>query len=368
MISGAEVRKLAVVHASEPTLLSLYLAVELDPAQLRGLPARARGLLARPAGTPGELRDEDREKVLAKIAMLGRDWLGHGVAIFSCAAIGLFEVYRLPAGPPERAVVGVRPHIRPLLAAVQRHPAYRVAVVDRRHAWVLAIDGDEISTVAGSDAATMPSPGFGGWYGLEAYRVHQRVIELARHHYHVTAGILAELNRRGEQPLVIGGHRDGIRQLLGSLPPDARDAFAGSFAADTHALTPARVLELAGPVVTRWAESRAQRLAAELAHAPSSRAAAGLEACLAAVNADAAEVLVVPDDGLVPGYVCGRCGALSIEADECQDWGTAATPVPDLIEEMITRTLEEGGQVYIVRDTPGPAARLRFPLGRPAQA
>jgi hypothetical protein len=362
MITGAEVRKLAAIHAAEPALLSLYLAVQLDPAQLRELPARARGLLARPAGPAGQLRDADREQVLAKVAMLGRDWLGHGVAIFSCDSIGLFEVYRLPDDPPERAVVGVRPHIRPLLAAVQRHPAYRVAVVDRRHAWVLAIDGDDISTVAASDATTVPSPDFGGWYGLDAYRVHERVIELARHHYHATAGILAQLARQGEQPLVIGGHRDGIRQLLGSLPPRARDAFAGSFAADTHALTPARVRELAGPVVTRWAESRAQRLAAEIARMPSSRAATGLEACLAAVNADAAEVLVAPDDGLVAGYVCGRCGALGIDADECQDWGTAAMPVPDLIEEMITRTLEEGGQVIIARDAPSPAARLRFPL------
>ena len=65
----------------------------------------------------------------------------------------------------------------------------------------------------------------------------------------------------------------------------------------------------------------------------------GLPACLAAVNARAVEHVVVPDDGLVPGYLCGRCGLLGVAADDCPDWGTAAQPVPDLIDEMVHRTL-----------------------------
>jgi hypothetical protein len=65
------------------------------------------------------------------------------------------------------------------------------------------------------------------------------------------------------------------------------------------------------------------------------------------------ETLVVPYDGLVPGYECGRCGALGLAADCCPDWGTAALPVPDLIEEMVSRTLEDGGRVLVVHDPPG---------------
>ena len=42
MISWAEADKLARVHAPEPTVLSLYLTVPVDPAKLRGLPARSR--------------------------------------------------------------------------------------------------------------------------------------------------------------------------------------------------------------------------------------------------------------------------------------------------------------------------------------
>jgi hypothetical protein len=356
MITFAEVKKLAAVHVAEPTLLSMYLAVPLDPAQLRELPARASELLA------GRLGDADRERVLAKVAALGKDWLGHGLAIFYCSGTGLSGIYQIPSHPRECAMLGTRPHIRPLLAAIQASPAYWVAVVDRRRAWVLAIDWDGIATVADTAAVTMPSPSFGGWYGLEAHRVHERVVQLSRRHYRATADTLAQLAREGEQPLVIGGHHDVVRQLLGSLPPSVRDMFAGSFAADTHGLTPARVRDLAAPVVSRWAADRVQRLVAGLRVLRPERVATGLDACLTAVNAGAAEILVVPEDALIAGYVCGRCGALATGADECPDWGTAAQPVPDLLEEMIVRTLECDGQAFVVQDTQETTiAKLRYP-------
>jgi hypothetical protein len=48
-----------------------------------------------------------------------------------------------------------------------------------------------------------------------------------------------------------------------------------------------------------------------------------------------------------------------------RNWGTAALPVPDVIEEMVTRTLQDGGQVCPVHDGLSRiAARLRFPVAQ----
>ncbi len=59
------------------------------------------------------------------------------------------------------------------------------------------------------------------------------------------------------------------------------------------------------------------------------------------------------------------CGALSIDADDCPDWGTAALRVPDLIEEMVSRVLEDGGEISVICDGSSPiAARLYFPVER----
>ena len=121
----------------------------------------------------------------------------------------------------------------------------------------------------------------------------------------------------------------------------------------------------------RWAalercpEQRARPSAADeiLSSPPGTSVAIGLPGLLAAVNACAVQTLIVPEDGLVPGYECGRCGALSTDADSCPDWGTAALPVPDVIEEMVTRALEDGAQIWVIRGTHSPvAARLYFPV------
>ena len=229
MITRAEVEELGARHGVEPAMLSLYLAVPPRPALLAPLAARADELIAAAETADGVRRpsgERDRDAVRETLARCCRDWPGRTVAIFACAEAGLLEVIPLPGLVREQAVLGIRPHIRPLLAALQRCPDSRAL--------------DEV---------------------------------------------------------------------------------------------------LAAP--------------------PGASAAIGLPACLAAVNACAVQTLIVPEDGLVPGYECGRCGALSTDADSCPDWGTAALPVPDVIEEMVTRVLEDGAQIWVIRGAHSPvAARL----------
>ncbi len=226
MISRAEVDKLLEVRAAGSALLSLYLWVLLDPAELRGLPAHAGELFALAArdgtGVPAPVRvgAADAQAVRGLLAFRARDWLGHTVAIFACAELGLAEAIPLPCQLQERAVLAARPHVRPLLLAIQRCPAYRVAVVNRRHAWLFGITGDQISAAALPPAEVMRSHGFSGWYGLQAHRVNERIIQLARHHYHDTATLLERTARAGgAEPLVIGGHQDTIPQFLAVLRP-----------------------------------------------------------------------------------------------------------------------------------------------------
>ena len=371
MIGHQDVEKLRSMRASEPVVLSLYLPVPLDPAAVRGLAAEARDLMAGVgasgpdgASTAG-VSDADRDAVLDALAASGRDWLGHTVAFFACGALGLFEALPLPCFVPERGVLAARPHVRPLLAALQRCPDYRVAIADRRHAWVLSVTGNQVHTVARQDDQGPRSPGFGGWYGLETHRVQQRIIQLGRHHYRDTAAILRQAHDADRTvPLVIGGHHDSIAGLLHALPPAVREAFAGSFAADPHTLTPARIHELASPVIENWQARRERELAEEIVgQAPGRLAAVGLPASLAAVNQGAVARLLVAHDGLIPGFVCGRCGAVCAGTDECPDWASAARAVPDLVEEMVQRTLDEDGQVTVIRDAPfSTAAELRFPV------
>ena len=111
MISHADVEKLRSMQAAGPVVLSLYLSVPLDPAGTRELAADAGDLMAGvglsgPDGvSTAGISDIDRDAVLATLAARGRDWLGHTVAFFACAEIGLFEVLPLPCVLPERVVL-----------------------------------------------------------------------------------------------------------------------------------------------------------------------------------------------------------------------------------------------------------------------
>ena len=371
MFGYADVEKLRRVCAPGSAVLSLYLAVPLDPAGVRGLAAEAAGLMASAVGLAGGSQEDgarvgqaDREAVLDALAAHERDWGGHTVAFFACRELGLFEALPLPCLLPEQAVLTSRPYIRPLLAAVQRCPDYRVAIADREHARVLSVSGSRVETMATQVDRGPRSSGFGGWYGLQAHRIQRRIIELGRHHYRDTAAILERAAAGGHVPLVIGGHRDSIAGLLRALPPAAREAFAGSFHTDPHRLTEARVRELARPVIGRWVARRERELAEEVVAGPPGRlAAVGLPACLAAVGRGAVDCLLVPDDGMIGGFACDRCGVLSAGRGECPGCGTAARPVPDLLEEMVQRTLDDDGRVVVIRDAPfSVAAKLRFPV------
>ena len=69
----------------------------------------------------------------------------------------------------------------------------------------------------------------------------------------------------------------------------------------------------------------------------------GLSDCLAAAGQHAIQLLV-PAGGLVPGYACRRCGALSSTGDGCPHGASDAVVVPDLIEELGVATLGDGGR------------------------
>ncbi len=371
MITHAEVEKLLSVRSADPSVLSLYLNVPLDSPALRGLPARADDLLAAARSVAPEdrnvaqARDEDRRLARRMLELHARGWTGHTVAIFACARPRLAEAFALPGAFEERAVFAMRPHVRPLLVARQRFPDYCAVVVDRQHAWVFRITGERIDRLTLPTAAGVRNTRFGGWYGLETRRVNERVIHLARHDYRDTAAALHLTVRASDPlPLVIGGHPHDIPQFLDELTDEMREQVVGEFAVDPHTMTPHRVRELAGQVVSRWVSARERRLVSQvLDEPPGGLAAIGLQPCLDAVNQRAAKLLVVPENGMIAGFACQRCAILSRSGNDCPDWGAASVAVPDLIEEMAVTALRDGAQVVTASDPPGGiAAQLLFPL------
>jgi Bacterial archaeo-eukaryotic release factor family 10 len=371
VITQGEVEKLLRVRSSDSSVFSLYLRVPTDPPSLRSLPGRAEGLLAGARSGAAEerdvaqARDEDRRIVRRFLEIHAREWLGHTVAIFACGGQRLAEAFVLPGTFEDRAVFATRPHVRPLLLALQRSPGYCAVVVGRQHAWVFRVTGERIDKLTLPAAPSVRGTRFGGWYGLQARRVNDRVTELARHHYRDAAAALGAITRAGGQlPIVIGGHPHDIPQFADELTDDVRDQVVGRFDLDPRTTTPSRVRELAGRIISQWAGAREQHSVTQLLREqPAGLAAIRLQPCLDAVNQRAAKMLIVPENGMIAGFACHRCAMLSSTGTDCPDWGAASVAVPDLIEEMAVTALRDGAQVAAAADPPGGiAARLRFPL------
>ena len=372
MIDTEGVTKLLGVHAPGSSVVSVYLSVPLDPAERRGIPARLDDLLATAQHSPadGEVAAQARRSELPAIreaVMLhAPEWLGHMVAIFSCRDLGVLETIPLRTQAPERAVVGPRPYVRPLLAELRRSPGYAAVVVDRRHAWLYRVTGDGIEPLATMESLTVGSRRFGGWHGFQTYRNDQRARKLAREHYGETVALLGEAMAAGDiGPIAVGGHEAETASFLSELPGGLRERVAGTFVIDPHTMTPARVRKLADEVVARWEDAREAAVAGQITGQPTdAMAAVGLPACLDAANQHAVQVLVVPDDAVTPGFACRDCGSLSVAGGSCPVCGAATSAVPDVIEELAVKVTEDGGTVEPVRGDSaltGVAARRRFP-------
>jgi peptide subunit release factor 1 (eRF1) len=361
--------------APDTTVISLYLNVPVDIAEHRGLLTRARELIKAADGRPASV---DINSVAGLISERAYDWLGRTVAIFACAEVGLLQAIplgrqTLPGRADDLAVISTRPYTRPLLASLQRHPAFQVAVLDGKHAWILAVRDEEVDMLFERTGPDPPSSAFAGWAGLEAYRMQQRILNMSKQHYRDTAAILEQTTAVGRRPLVLGGHETQINQFLGMLPRTVSQRLVGSFAVDVHSATPGRVRDLANPVIARWTEEAEADLVAEaLTEPPDGAITTDLDRCLTAVRSGAVSQLVLADDRMVPGCVCNNCGGLAVGSSPlaagaagctCPESASASTArlVPDVLDELACQALDQGSEVMAVRDAPfTAAARLRF--------
>ena len=277
----------------------------------------------------------DRDAVLDALAAHGRDWLGHTVAFFACQQLGLFEALPLPCVLPGRAVLATRPHIRPLLAAIQRCPDYLVAIINRRHAWVLSVSGNRVETVA-RQPRTARAATASAAVRLETHRIQQRIIQLGRHHYRDAA-------RSSNGPPTSAGMSAGDRRALRRHQAcrrrccRARRPSPGA-SPPTRPVTLARVRERARPVIEG-------RVAPANENWPG-RSSAGWpwSGCMHPWPRRSGR-------GRRSGWWCIRARspgsrAAAARAEHGSDGaptGTAARAVPDLLEEMVERTSTRTG-------------------------
>ena len=373
------------LEATADGVLSVYLDVDPDTTQREGFEAALLDLWKAPRA---ELRDSDAskriEEEIERVNVYVRSWdepPGRAVAIFSCAPRDIFLPVALAVPVLAGARFATQPYILPLLAALDEHERYAVALLDRERARILTVWMGRIQERIEFED---PLPGRvtgGGWAAsarggqregsrMGPGRVHSsqggyaRYVEeqVDRHVERVIAELWRLTRRHGPVRIVIGGPAEAASALRRTLPRSLAARVAGAVPAELFA-SDADVLARVRGIEEQAERAHETRLVAEiLERAPKGQLAVfGWDDTLTALSEGRAHEVVLVEGQRASGHVCPDGHFAVIEqVERCPFCGEPDWPVDDLAAWSLRRAFATGAAVEFVR---GEAAEALRPHG-----
>lgn len=354
MISEAQIRALAAYHG-EPVVTTVYLDVDGRHRPIRAaLPAAFEGVTTE---LTARLPDGERSLSRAVNADLVRmrEWLAgswerrttRGLAMFACSAEDWFHVVPLAFPVADAAGIGPHPRIAPLLAALEAHQRFMVALVDRRRVRILRVELGEANEVAGLVEPEERAVDT----GAEQEQLESQAEEAARAHWrraaaHVEQALAAWPTAR----LVLGGPDEAVAGLTACLPTAIRATVAGR-AAVAVAAPVGDIVTAATAVITAVEQAREAATLDELRQRAETGAGAvvGLDATLTALEEKRVETLVVTQGFTAPGGQCPLCGHLGSDVGRCPRCGSDSVPVDDIVEMAVDEAAAQHSAIEFCR-------------------
>jgi hypothetical protein len=369
MFKQDDLRELAAFQARTP-ILSVYLNV--DPTEhttdeyklaLRQMLKQAEGV-ASPKDAEAVGRFFDHEY----------DWSGRGVVIFSGVREGFWRTYSLAVPVTSGVTVARKPYIWPLTALVNAYGSYAVAQIDRRGLRLLQFEMGELQATDGHLGEEVrklkKGRGSSGRAGRRggAPISSQHEEGIAQRNIREAIDATKRFCRQHKpQRLIIAGAEPTVAQFRDALPKALQDKVIGTFNADMNAPEPElreRSLEILQQVEK---ERQAALVDAVFTAAAKGRGGAiRLADTLGAAHEGRVQTLVIARDYHQPGYRCSNCAYVTDHSlDVCPFCGGEFTEIPDAAEVLVTKVIEDGGQVEVIDDHPkiaefGVGALLRY--------
>lgn len=345
-----DLHQLAGIDTRPHDTLSLYLA--LDASREGRLQTLAQMLKSKEQQMSGNGSASAWKSLEPDIALLTRYVeelpLGpdRGLALFSCAAQGVFSAHTLSVLVPNLMELGPAPYIRPLAALAGDHCPTLVVVLDKRRARFFdsfmghLVERTELELT--SEAAPLERDGDRGRAGDK--RTSRRADEALSRLFKETNQRIAEVfEDKKYKQLMVGGAKGALDAFLGQLPHPLAERLGGSFNCEAGATISqvSQEVALAQPAARK---GRQERLLATLADnlGPGGQAATGLNQVLAALHAGQVHTLFVRRGFTAAGGSCASCGRLRHMAGQCPLCSEEMTPVSDVVNLAVARAIESG--------------------------
>jgi peptide chain release factor subunit 1 len=276
-----------------------------------------------------------------------------GLAFFSCAADGLFEVVESPLPIRNGVVVNHTAHVRPLESILQAYERFAVVLVDRQRARLFRFELGELTehtevfdaVPRGGDQAGHPARGSRG------AAVQRHSDEVAhRHLKHAAEVTFSELRCRPVDHLILGGPHEIVVDFEGLLHPWIRERVADRLAISATA-GPDEVRQASLAVEAAVARRSEATLVERLRNAVGAGGGvAGLEPTLAALVERRVDVLLVSDGYETEGWRCRSCRYLGPLGRRCPVCANSMDLVDDVVEEAVEEALANKCRVQMVRE------------------
>lgn len=272
-----------------------------------------------------------------------------GIALFSCAPIGLFRVVatRMPF-EPMLFELDRRPHVTPILRTLDAVPPLLVAAVDSEGGRLIEVSCGVVDVEARIER---PYHGHhrGGWsqrrFGRHLGEIRERNLKAVAEPFTRMAEAVPE------SLLVVFGQSFIVRAFEDLLPQRVRDRIVARLPTPPAnggelRLELSREAQISLERAVR--ERRAQERDAVLAEAArGGLGVTGVEPTLLALTEGRAHRVLVEATYRAQGYACERCGALAQTQKSCGYCGGTVKVVP-FPEEIVRRAVAGDAQVVFL--------------------
>lgn len=369
----AKLQELARMKPGPVPVISVYLDTRWSDEHQRD---RVRVFLKNEARSVAAMAVGQLEAELAWIAREGERLVAQeidpesaGTAMFVGGVGRLREVLRFAIPFPNTFVVADTPALRPLVTALGEAPRAALLFVDGESARLVALTEQGAAEEIALEAADpVGHHRRGSWLLLLQSRYQRHIhVHRARHFDAVAHALVDLVNLHGVRAIVLAGETRNLAVFRTHIPSPLNRHVVGEVAGARY--EPTSVL------VERALTVLQQRAAGELAGtvdavlvdaAEGTRAAAGTEGTVEAVNRGSVDRLYLLGSYEGAGGVCLGCNALQPTAGTACRWCGAAVRACDLAEAMVQRVLSAGGDIATVDvhagllRSGGVAARLRY--------
>ena len=290
---------------------------------------------------------------------------GRGVAFFACEEQDLFEQIGTAVTLPNSVHVGDNPYVRPLARVRDENDRFVLALLSmHKSRFFFSQIGlvEEVYELEGEEFAVTDL--------VSKDQKQDRKAELRRQQAQRSAHALELIAKTLEARHVLySAPADMEADFLDKLDQATRQKVAGNFPCDTNAST-SEVADAAEAMQREVEEKEEVETLGKVQELLSSRAVAGLDDTLDMLNQQRVMTLVVDGDQTIPGGVDATSGMLTTQTEGTYEaTGGDVRPVPDLVELMLDKAMEQGASLELVHSDAGrealaphgpAAALLRF--------